>query len=347
MVKIGNKAIGPGNPTLVIAEAGVNHNGNEAIARQLIDVAAGAGADAVKFQTFKAELVATAYAPKAQYQIETTGEQETQYEMLKKLELSRDAHVALMDHARQRGICFLSTPFDEQSADLLADLGVEAFKLSSGEITNLPFLAHVARKGRPVIMSTGMATLGEVETAVHEVRAAGNPHLVVLHCVTNYPARPADVNLKAMDTMARAFGVPVGYSDHTRGIEVALAAVALGACIVEKHFTLDRRLEGPDHKASLEPHELEALVKGIRIVEAALGDGRKEPCADEREILPVARRSVVVVRDLPNGSVLTADAVACKRPGTGMAPSMLPHILGRRTIRSISAGELLQWEDLG
>jgi len=238
----------------------------------------------------------------------------------------------------------MSTPFDEESADFLADLGVAVFKIPSGEITNLPFLRHVACRGKPMIVSTGMSYLGEVETAVRTIEEAGNYDFVLLHCVSNYPADPADVNLRAMQTMATAFGVPVGYSDHTLGIEVAIAAVALGACVIEKHFTLDRSLPGPDHRASLEPDELAVLVRGIRTVEAALGQGRKEPAASEANTAAVARRSLVAARDIPAGTVLTEEMLAIKRPGTGLPPAMLGHTLGRRTRVNMPAGTII---DLG
>jgi sialic acid synthase SpsE len=240
----------------------------------------------------------------------------------------------------------MSTPFDEESADFLADLGMAVFKIPSGEITNLPFLAHLARKDKPMIMSTGMAYLGEVEAAVRTIEESGNRKFVLLHCVSNYPADPAEVNLRAMRTMASAFGVPVGYSDHTLGIEISLAAVALGACVIEKHFTLDRKLPGPDHRISLEPNELAALVSGIRKVEAALGHGRKEPSPRERDVAAVARKSLVAALHVPLGSVLTEELVAIKRPGTGLPPSMLPQILGRKAKRDIPAGTLLGWEML-
>ena len=278
-IEIAGRKIGPGYPCLIIAEVGVNHNGILEMARQLVDAAKRAGAEAVKFQTFKAEKVISPSAPKAVYQVETIGEGENQLETVKNLELPFSAFGELFEHCRERGILFLSTPFDEESADFLERLGVTAFQAPLGEITNLPFLAHLARKGKPLIVPTGMASLGGVEAAVQTIRGAGNPPLALQHCVSNYPADPAEANLRAMQTLQAAFGAPVGFSDHTRGIEVALAAAALGACIIEKHFTLDRTLPGPDHRASLEPGDLEAMVKGIRKVEAALGDGQIETTA--------------------------------------------------------------------
>lgn len=343
-VTIAGRQIGSGQPCFIIAEAGVNHNGDPELARQLIDVAKTAGADAVKFQLFRADRLASAAAPKAGYQVRTTGGGESQLEMLRRLELPLEAHRALWDYCRARGMLFLSSPFDEDSADWLDALGVAAFKIPSGELTNLPFLAHVARKGKSLIVSTGMATLAEVEAAVRTIDAAGNRDVVLLHCVSNYPANPAEANLRAMQTMAEAFGLPVGYSDHTPGIEVALAAVALGACVIEKHFTLDRTLPGPDHRVSLEPQELVALVRGIRTVEAALGHGRKEPAPSEADTAAVARKSLVAAKDIAKGSTVTADSIAIKRPGTGLPPAVLDHLLGRTAIREIPADTLLTME---
>ena len=338
--------IGPNQTTFIMAEAGVNHNGMLEMARQLVEVAVQAGANAVKFQTFKAERVVSPQAPKAAYQLETTDEAESQLDMVKRLELSFDAFRELFAYCQQQGILFMSTPFDEDSADFLADLGVPAFKIPSGEITNLSFLAHVARKGKPMIVSTGMAYLDEVRTAVSTIEKTGNRDLVLLHCVSNYPANPADANLRAMITMAEAFDMPVGYSDHTLGIEVSLAAVALGACVIEKHFTLDRKLSGPDHQASLEPDELAALVRGVRKVEEALGHGRKEPAARELEIAAVARRSLVAAQDIPVGSTLTEGLIAIRRPGTGLPPAMLDQVVGRKVKRHIPAGTLLRLDML-
>ncbi len=345
-VSIGRRLVGPGQPCFIIAEAGVNHNGEMEMALRLVEEAAKAGADAVKFQTFKAERLVTCHAPKAQYQKETTGETESQLEMLRRLELSPRAHCELMAYSRQCGIMFLSSPFEEESADLLGGLDVPAFKIPSGEITNLCFLAHVARKRKPLIVSTGMATLDEVKTAVRTVEEAGNSELILLHCVSSYPANPADVNLRALHTLGDTFKVPVGYSDHTLGTEVAVAAVALGACVIEKHLTLDRSLPGPDHRASLEPAEFTHLVRAIRVVEAALGHGRKEPAASESGIAAVARKSLVAARTIPAGSVLIEELIAVRRPGTGLAPEMKARVIGRRVIREIPAGSVLTLEML-
>lgn len=338
---IAGRIVGPGRPCFIIAEAGVNHNGRLELAFQLVDKAQEAGADAVKFQTFKAERLVTHDAAKADYQREITGKAESQFEMLSRLELSAEAHQAILVHCRRKGVLFLSTPFEEQSADLLERLGVAAFKIASGEITNLPFLAHIARKGKPMIVSTGMACLGEVEMAVNTIWKAGNRDIILLHCVSKYPAAPPEINLRAMQTMATAFGLPVGYSDHTPGIEVPLAAVALGACVIEKHFTLDRNLPGPDHQASLEPDKLKSMVQGIRTVEAALGHGRKEPAASEANTAAVMRKSLVAAFDIPAGTLLTEELIAIKRPGTGLPPAMRSYLIGRTTRVLIPAGTVL------
>ena len=345
-IEIGTHKIGPDRPCFVIAEAGVNHNGDSGTALALVDAASRAGADAVKFQSFIAEKMISPVAPKAAYQQQTTRADESQLDMVKRLEMSADLHRTLQAHCKDKGILFLSTPFDEDSADLLEQMDVPMFKVPSGEITNLDFIRYLASKGRPLLMSTGMASLGEVETAVKAVEQTGNESLGLLHCVSNYPADPADANLRAMKLMWDAFGLPVGYSDHTLGIEVALAAVALGACVIEKHFTLDRTLPGPDHKASLEPQELAAMVRGIRTVESALGSGRKQPSASEVAIAAVARKSLVAAKDIAAGTMLTGDMIAVKRPGTGLAPSFKPIVLGRRAVRNIPAGALLSWESI-
>src|SRR5215213_1956364 len=343
-IQVENKLIGPGQPVFVIAEAGVNHNGDLKLARALIDVAVEAGADAVKFQTFRADLLATPDAPKAEYQLQTTGDAESQFEMLRRLELSADAHGELQSYCHERGIIFLSTPFDEEAVDLLDELGVPAFKISSGDLTNSPLLEYIAGKGKPVILSTGMSELSELIEAVSVLNTAGCENVVLLHCVSNYPADPAEVNLRAMQTMRSAFDVPVGFSDHTEGIDVALAAVATGACVIEKHFTLDRTLPGPDHRASLEPAELRELVRSIRRVETALGDGRKVPAPSEIEIAKVARRSLVAACDIPAGATLEREMVVMRRPGTGMSPAMLSMLLGLEAAEEISAGTLLDRE---
>jgi N,N'-diacetyllegionaminate synthase len=340
---VGERAIGDDAPTFVVAEAGVNHNGDLRLARRLIDAAREAGADAVKFQTFRSDALVSRHAPKAAYQRAATGAGESQAEMLARLELTREQHVELRDHCVKAGILFFSAPFDHASADALAELGVGLFKVPSGEITNLPLLRHVAAKGRPVILSTGMSTLDEVAEAVAAIRAVGDPPLALLHCVSAYPAPVEEMNLRALDTLRARFGGPVGLSDHTVGIEVALAAVARGAAIVEKHLTLDKALPGPDHRASLEPAEFVALVRGIRAIEAALGDGEKRPMPSEADVRRVARKSLVASRPLRAGEPLTAEAVTAKRPGTGIPPSQLASVLGRRVRRDVAADEVLDW----
>jgi len=329
---------------LIIAEAGVNHNGDLSMAYRLIDAAAAAGADMVKFQTFSAERLATPVAPKAGYQALTTGDSESQFSMLRRLELTREMHVVLMDRCQAHGIRFFSTAFDAQSADLLAELGLDRFKIPSGEITNLPYLRHVGRFAKPIILSTGMATLGEIEAALDVLEASGTPRerVTVLHCNTEYPTPMGDVNLRAMNAIGKAFGVPVGYSDHTLGIEVPIAAAALGATVIEKHFTLDRTLPGPDHKASVEPHELKAMIAAIRNVEAALGDGIKRPSSSEAPNRSIARRSLVAAVRIRKGETFTPENLAVKRPGTGVSPMRWDEVMGRKATREFAADELIE-----
>ncbi len=338
---LGAHTVGEGQPCLVIAEAGVNHNGEIGLAHRLVDVAADAGADAVKFQTFDPERLVSPLARKAEYQAANTGAAESQLEMLRRLVLPREALAPLAAHAAERGLLFLSTPFDEASADLLERLGVPAFKIPSGEVTNHPLVAHVAAKGKPVLMSTGMSTLAEVAEAVQVVREHGDPPLALFHCVTSYPAAPADCNLRAMGVMRATFGVPVGWSDHTEGMAVSLAAVAAGASLLEKHFTLDRGLPGPDHGASLEPAELAAMVKSVREVEAALGDGVKRPVASELANATVVRRSLHASRPLPAGHVLKPEDLIALRPGTGLPPALRQRLVGRKLKVDVEQGEML------
>lgn len=329
----------------IIAEAGVNHNGNIDIAKRLVDAAVKAGADAVKFQTFVPEELVTREADRAAYQqINMPGRQETQLEMIRRLALGYEQFCELKAYCDEAGIVFLSTPFDYYSADFLDDLGVPIFKIASGELVNYPFLRYLAAKKKPLLLSTGMATLGEVEEALEVVQCAGGNEITLLHCISNYPASYDEVNLRAMLTLEHAFGLPVGYSDHTEGIEIAVAAVALGACVIEKHFTLDRHMEGPDHKASLEPDELAAMVRAIRNVEKAMGDGRKRPTVSEKEIMKVARRSLVASRDIKAGEIITEDKLAVKRPGTGIPPKMWDLIIGRRARVDIPADTVLTWD---
>lgn len=314
----------------IIAEAGVNHNGSLEIAKALIDVAAKSGADAVKFQTFKADKLVSKTAQKASYQKQTTDADESQYAMIKKLELDEKAHHELIEYCAQKNILFLSTPFDHESIDLLADLGMEIFKIPSGEITNLPYLRHIGSLQKEVILSTGMATLDEIDAALHVLTTAGTAkeRISVLHATTEYPCPMDEVNLRAMQTIRDTFDIRVGYSDHTRGIEVPIAAAAMGAGVIEKHFTLDREMEGPDHKASLEPDELIAMVHAIRNIEKALGDGIKRPSSSELKNIPIARKSIVASRAITKGERLSEENITIKRPGSGISPMRYDEIIG-------------------
>jgi len=343
---LSGRTIGTGEPVFVIAEAGVNHNGDVALARRLVDAAAECGADAVKFQTFNVDALLTREAPKAGYQVETTGEGESQRDMLARLELGADRLAELRDRAAKHGLVFFSAPFDEASADVLEALDVALFKVPSGEITNLPLLRHVAAKGRPLILSTGMASLDEVGEALDCIRSAGDPPVAVLHCLSAYPAPAGEVNLRAMDSLAARFGCPVGFSDHTLGIEVAVAAVARGAAIIEKHLTLDTSLPGPDHRASLDPAEFKAMVKAIRVVESALGDGVKRAMPSELDTRRVARKSLVAARALKAGERVGAGDLLSKRPGTGISPAELPRVVGLRLTRDVAVDEVILWEAL-
>ena len=339
--------------TFIIAEAGVNHNGDEQLALQLVDTAARCGADAVKFQTFSADKLVTASAAKAEYQKSATGDG-GQHAMLKALEMSPELHNKIVARCRAAGIEFMSTPFDAEAADFLLGLGMERIKVPSGELTNDPFLAFLGAKGVPLIVSTGMATLAEIEHAVGVIgrarASAGHTAplaeaVTILHCTSNYPAQCADVNLRAMRTIGAATGLPVGYSDHTLGLSVSTAAVALGATVIEKHFTLDVNLPGPDHQASLTPEQLAALVQQIRDVEQALGSSEKAPTASEWPIRSLVRRSVTLVRPLAAGAALSADDVVLLRPGTGITPGEMASAMGRRAARDLEAGTTLQWQD--
>jgi len=330
---------------LIIAEAGVNHNGDMQLARQLIDVAADAGADMVKFQTFNANRLATKQAPKANYQNKTTDQSESQHAMLKKLELTLDMHKELIAYCKERNIEFFSTGFDTQSLDLLVSLGIEQFKIPSGEITNLPYLRHIGVMGRPLILSTGMATLGEIEDAIDVLEKAGTDrsNITVLHCNTEYPTPMEDVNLLAMCSIRDAFGVQVGYSDHTAGIEVPVAAVALGATVIEKHITLDKTMPGPDHKASLEPDEFKVMVSAIRNIEQALGDGTKRPSLSESKNKVVARKSIIAETAIRSGEVFTTDNLSIKRPGSGISPMRWDELMGKKASRDYQPDELIEW----
>jgi N-acetylneuraminate synthase/N,N'-diacetyllegionaminate synthase len=343
-VPVGDATLGDG-PCFIIAEAGVNHDGDVAIAHRLVDAAADAEADAVKFQTFDAGRLAAADAPLAAYQV-AAGERDTQRAMLARLALPDDAWPGLQDHARERGIRFLSSPFDERSADLLDRLGVPAFKVGSGELTNLPFLEYLARKGRPMLVSTGMAVMPEIDSALGAIRRAGDPPVALFHCVSAYPADAADANLAAIRTMRGAFRIPVGWSDHTRGITLPIAAVAMGADLVEKHLTLDRSRPGPDHAASLEPEVFGAMVRAIREAEGARGSGAKLPTAAERDVARVARRGLYWAADVAAGATVAAAHIIALRPATGLSPAMLDAVVGRRVRDDVRAGSPVALDDL-
>jgi N,N'-diacetyllegionaminate synthase len=330
--------------TLIIGEAGVNHNGDIKIAKELIDRAVDSGVDIVKFQTFKADRLATKTAEKASYQLATTPNEETHFEMLRKLELSHEMHKELIDHCRSNGVEFLSSGFDIASLDYLAGLEHKRFKIPSGEITNLPYLRHIGKFGEPIILSTGMATMQEIGAAIEILERAGTPReqLTVLHCTTEYPAPMGEVNLLAMQRIKDTYQVEVGYSDHTVGIEVAVAAVALGASVIEKHFTLDRSLPGPDHKASLEPDELKAMVSAIRNIEQALGNGNKVVTQSELLNIPIARKSLVAMVSISRGELFSASNIDAKRPGTGISPMKIDEVIGQSAKRDFIEGELIE-----
>lgn len=343
-VKIANHLIGPAQACFIIAEAGVNHNGDLKTAMKLVEQAKACGADAVKFQTFCPETVITAKAPKSPYQLQTTEPCESQFEMLRKLQLSYDAFRQLSRHAEKIGIMFLSTPGDRRDADLLIDLGVPAIKLPSMDIVNYPFLTYVAHKGLPIIISAGMATLGEIERGLNTIWSSNNFNVVLLHCVTNYPVQYEDANLRNMDTLRQAFQVPVGFSDHTAGTAVPIAAVALGAVMIEKHFTLDCSMSGPDHAASLEPAQFAEMAGGIRQVEKALGTTAKKPAPIELENRKAMRRSIVAAYDIPKDITIASEMLAMKRPGTGLGAEFFDVIIGRKSRQAITKDTLLTLE---
>jgi N-acetylneuraminate synthase len=342
-VRIGSKNIGENHPVFIIAEAGVNHNGDIKLARKLVDQAVEAGVDAVKFQTFITEEIVTRHAAKADYQKENTGSrQESQFDMLKKMELSFDEFREVKTYCEKKGIIFLSTPFDHKSVDFLEELEIPAFKIASGEIINFPLLSHIASRGKPIILSTGMSTLEEVEETLGVIHKTRNSKVVLLHCTSDYPARVEDVNLRAMISMHQAFHLPVGLSDHTMGIEISLAAVAIGASVIEKHFTLDKNLPGPDHRASLESQELKDLVRGIRNIEKALGDGEKSPSRSEMNTKCIARKSIVAARHINKGEVLNEHNLTVKRPGNGISPMRWNEVVGKKVVRDFAKDELIE-----
>ena len=320
----------------------MNHNGDLQTAKKLVDEAAKAGADAVKFQTFKAEALVSKDAKKADYQMETTKQSESQYDMLKKLELTPDMHEQLIAYCREKHIMFLSTPFDLESLHYLVECGVEIIKVPSGEVTNYPYLREVGRTGKRVIISSGMSTLEEIKEAVEVLRGNGSTDITVLHCNTEYPTPYQDVNLRAMVTLGETLETAAGYSDHTQGIEVPVAAAALGAAVIEKHFTLDRNMEGPDHKASLEPKELQAMVEAVRNIEAALGDGKKRPSESEKKNIEIARKSIVARCPIRAGELFTEDNLTTKRPGSGISPMRWNEIVGKTAVRDFAEDELIE-----
>ncbi len=327
--------------TFIIAEAGVNHNGSIELAKKLIDAAVDAGVDAVKFQTFKSEKLVSRNAEKAEYQKKSTSEEESQFDMLKKLELDVESHNVLMNYCKNKGIMFLSTAFDLESIDLLNELGLEIFKIPSGEITNYPYLKKIGKLKKKVILSTGMSNMQEVKEAVNVLKNNGTKDIIILHCNTEYPTPMECVNLRAMNTIKDELNVEVGYSDHTLGIEVPIAAVAMGAKVIEKHFTLDKNMEGPDHKASLEPQELKEMVLRIRNIEKALGNGKKEPSKSEFKNLGVARKSIVADRKIKKGEIFTEDNITCKRPGNGISPMKWEEVIGKIAVKDFDEDEMI------
>lgn len=343
-IEIDRRTVGEGESCFIIAEAGVNHNGSVDCAKKLIDTAKWAGADAVKFQIFKAEDIVIPQAEKAEYQKNTTCQDESQFDMIKKLELSEEEFRYLASYAKEKDILFLSTPFSCKSVNLLEEMDISAYKIASGEITNFPLLEYIAGKGKPIILSTGMSTLEEIGEALKVINEAGEQRVVLLHCVTSYPARIEEINLKAIETLRKAFNLPVGLSDHTLGKTSSIAAVAMDACMIEKHFTLCRNLPGPDHKASLEPAELKELAEAVRDVEKAMGSGIKLPTLEEEKIKLIARRSIVAATEIPKGSRITRDMLDIKRPGTGITPKDLMAIVGKKAKDGILKDSLITWE---
>lgn len=327
---------------IIIAEIGVNHNGDVELAKNMIDIAKISGVDVVKFQTFKPELVMSRYAPKAQYQLENTGETESQLDMVKKLELTYNEFLDIANYCRQLGIQFASTPFDLDSIHFLDNVEMPFWKIPSGEITNLPYLLEIGKTKKPVVLSTGMCSLDEIETAINILKKAGTTEITLLHCNTAYPTPYEDVNLNAMQTLKDVFNLPVGYSDHTPGIEVPVAAVAKGAVVIEKHFTLDKNMEGPDHKASLEPDELKQMVTAIRNIEKALGSSEKEPTASEIVNRDIARKSIVAKCDIKAGDIFTEENITVKRPGNGISPMKWFDVLGQKAVRDFIPDELIE-----
>lgn len=336
-MKIGNYEIGPHKPVYIIAEAGVNHNGDIEMALELVRQAKLAGADCVKFQTFKAEAIVTQSAPKAKYQTLVTDPAESQLAMLKKLELDFDAYRAITSLCKELGIQFLSTPYNFNDVDFLLSVGVDAFKVASGQLVELPFLKYLAGMKKPILLSTGMSTLGEVEAAVDAIKEQGLEDLVLLQCTTNYPSSHQDANIRAMLSMQRAFDCLVGYSDHTVTDHAVFASIALGASVIEKHFTLDKELPGPDHSSSLNPREFKAMVEGVRLTERVLGSFVKRPSAAEKANIQGMRRSLVAIVEIPAGEIIQREHIAFKRPATGLSPNLLDQVVGRKAKLTICA----------
>ncbi len=346
-IKIGDRLIGENQPVFVVAEAGVNYNGRLDLTLKMVDAAKEAGADAIKFQTFRAEQIVVPQTKMAPYQKKNIGKTKSQLEMLKELELKEEFYKPIIKHCKKRNIIFLSTPHGGfESVDFLESLKVPAFKFGSGDLTNLPLLQYAAKFGKPMILGTGMATMEEVKEAIKTIKKTGNNKIVVLHCTTNYPCPPEEVNLRAMQTMMKELNVLVGYSDHTLGIQVPIMAATLGACIIEKHFTLDKNMPGPDHKASVEPGELKEMVKAVRDAEKILGNDIKKPTSKELIMRKTARKSIVANEDIPKGVRITKRMLAIKRPGTGLKPKYFYKILGRKTKQDISKDSLIKLRDL-
>lgn len=342
-IKICDRWVGKGEPCFIIAEAGSNHDRKLSQAKELIDVAAEAGADAVKFQTYSAETLYSKKTPQFSYLKELEGGKST-YEIIKERELPREWQAELAEHAKEKGIIFMSTPFDKAAIDELDEIGVPVYKWASFEITDLPLLKYVASKGKPLIISTGMCNLADIQEALDTVRSAGNQNIILLHCISLYPTQPAQVNLRMMDTMRNAFHVPVGLSDHTMVISVPIAAVARGACVIEKHFTLSRKLKGPDHPFALEPNELKAMVKGIREVEESLGSSVKQMLKEEEEMARLGRRSIIAKVNIPKGAKITESMLIIKRPGLGIPPKFVDIVVGRTAKQDIEAEDIITWE---
>ena len=344
-MRINDRFIGNNSPCFIIAEAGINHNGDIEIAKKMIDAAKNAGADAVKFQTFKAENVASKYAEIAEYQREDMRHGEKQLDMIKKFELNYEDFKILKDYCDVKEIMFLSTPHSLDAIDFLESL-IPIYKIGSGDLTNIPFLRKIAGKRKPIILSTGMANLGEIEEAIWAVEEEGNRDILLLHCISNYPTKIEDVNLRVIQTLNEAFKFPVGLSDHTLSTVIPAVAVALGACIIEKHFTLDKAMEGPDHKSSLEPEELKEMIKNIKEVEKALGNGIKKPTKEEEKIKKIVRKSIVAKVDIPKGSTIEEKMIEIKRPGNGISPKHIDKIIGSRVRVDIHKDEIIKWDEI-